>query len=437
MKEENLVEDEIDLREYIDVLIRHWKAIVALTIVAALVAGLVSFFLLPPTYEATATLVATGERYRLTFDSRFQSVDTTLAPQAYSGLLKTSQLEAKVLEELGSGFFDTPLTLEDLDESAVVEAGKDPTVFYLKVRFRDPQRAMTIANTWAALYVQEVNDLYGYSDKEIATLESQLAAAEEALNSSAEALRAFREESGLGLLETWTGGVDVSVSQGDASMAYTYWGPAGRELGAKLQLMASYQVAADRLQVAMEEAEGLQQEVAAGQVSATTATTSLLAELVRIGLADVAQGTNVNLDLSGLEGEDSLEAVMTALRVKQAVLAQAMEQLKAEIAALQSELAAKRQQWDQLSREYSIDQDTYTTLSRKVQEVRIAEQTNEDEVKVASLAAVPTKPVSPKKVLNVAVAGTLGLFVGVFGAFAWEYLSRPREGVETPQKSND
>jgi len=33
------VEDEIDLREYIDVLIRHWKAIVALTVIAAIVAG--------------------------------------------------------------------------------------------------------------------------------------------------------------------------------------------------------------------------------------------------------------------------------------------------------------------------------------------------------------------------------------------------------------
>jgi succinoglycan biosynthesis transport protein ExoP len=424
------VEDEIDLREYIDVLIHHWKAIVALTVIAALFAGVVSF-LLPPTYEAVATLVATGERYRLTFDSRFQSVDTVLPPQAYSGLLKISQLETKVLEELGSGFFDEPLTLEELDGSAEVEAGKDPTVFYLKVRFRDPEKAAAIANTWAALYVQEVNDLYGYSDKEIATLESQLAAAEEALNTSAEALRAFREESGLGLLETGTEGMDISISQGESSMAYTYWGPAGRELGAKLQLMASYQVAADRLRVTLEEAEGLQQEVAAGQVSATTATTSLLAELVRIGLADVAQDANINLDLSGLEGEDSLEAVVSALRVKQTVLAQALEQLDTEIAALQVELAAKRQQWDQLSRKYSVAEDTYTTLSRKVQEVRIAEQTNEDEVRIASLAAVPTEPVAPKKMINVAVAGTLGLFVGVFGVFAWEYLTSPRAEMKS------
>jgi len=420
------VEDEIDLREYIDVLIRHWKAIVALTVIAAIVAGVVSF-LLPPTYEARATLVATGERYRLAFDPRFQSVNTVLPPQAYSGLLKTSQLEMKVLEELGLDFFNGPFTLDQLNASAEVETSKDPTVFYLKIRFPDPVKAAAIANTWATLYVQEVNSLYGYSDKEIATLESQLATAEESLNKASEALRTFREESGLGLLETRTEGIDISVGQGESSMAYTYWGPAGRELGAKLQLMASYQVAANRLQVALEEAERLQQEVAAGHVSATTATTSLLAELVRIGLADVTQDANVNLDLSGLEGEDSLEAVVKALQVKQTVLTQTLDQLDTEIAALQGELAAKRQQWEQLSREYSIAKDTYVTLSRKVQEVRIAEQTNEDEVKIASLAAVPTKPVSPKKKLNVAVAGALGLFVGVFGAFAWEYLSSPRE----------
>lgn len=420
------MEDEIDLREYIDVLIRHWKTIVALTLVAAVVAGVISF-LLPPTYEAVATLVATGARYRLTFDPRFQSVDTVLPPQAYSGLLKTPQLQTKVLEELGPGFFEEPLTVEELDGLAEVEVGKDPTVFYIMVHFRDAGKAATIANTWAMLYVQEVNDLYGYSEKEIATLESQLAAAKEALDSSEEALRAFREESGLGLLETETEGVDISISQADSHTVYSYWGVTGRELWVKLQLMASYQMASDRLGIALEEAESLQQEVAAGQVSATTATTSLLAELVRIGLAEVAQDANVNLDLGGLEGEDSLEAVITALRVKQAVLTRALEQLDSEIAMLQSELADKRQQWDQLRREYKVDQDTYTTLSLKVQEVQIAAQTNEDEVKIASLAVVPTEPVSPKKVLNVAVAGVLGLFVGVFGAFAWEYLSSPRK----------
>ena len=40
-------------------------------------------------------------------------------------------------------------------------------------------------------------------------------------------------------------------------------------------------------------------------------------------------------------------------------------------------------------------------------------------------ASVPSAPVGPNRKMNVAVAGVLGLFVGVLGAFMWNYL---REG---------
>jgi uncharacterized protein involved in exopolysaccharide biosynthesis len=36
-------------------------------------------------------------------------------------------------------------------------------------------------------------------------------------------------------------------------------------------------------------------------------------------------------------------------------------------------------------------------------------------------AIEPEKPVSPRKKLNIAIAGVLGVMIGVFGAFAAEY----------------
>jgi uncharacterized protein involved in exopolysaccharide biosynthesis len=49
------MEDEIDLREYINVLFRHWKLIVIITAIVVLVAGLI-IFLSSSTYQATATV---------------------------------------------------------------------------------------------------------------------------------------------------------------------------------------------------------------------------------------------------------------------------------------------------------------------------------------------------------------------------------------------
>ncbi len=44
---------------------------------------------------------------------------------------------------------------------------------------------------------------------------------------------------------------------------------------------------------------------------------------------------------------------------------------------------------------------------------------------------VPTAPVGPKRNMNVAVAGVLGIFVGVLGAFAWNYLREGGDGRHT------
>ena len=54
-------------------------------------------------------------------------------------------------------------------------------------------------------------------------------------------------------------------------------------------------------------------------------------------------------------------------------------------------------------------------------EARIAAQDESGEVRLASSAAVPTKPVGPRKKQNTIMAGALGLLTSVFGVFAVEY----------------
>jgi uncharacterized protein involved in exopolysaccharide biosynthesis len=67
------MEEEISLQVYIDVLIKYWKWIAGITVVAAITATIVSF-LLPPVYQATALVVITKPQYQMQFDPRFQKV---------------------------------------------------------------------------------------------------------------------------------------------------------------------------------------------------------------------------------------------------------------------------------------------------------------------------------------------------------------------------
>ncbi|AYO31451.1 hypothetical protein D2962_13355 [Biomaibacter acetigenes] len=51
------MEEEISLRELIEVLLRGKWIIAAITIIAMLVSGIFSFFIISPTYEARTTLM--------------------------------------------------------------------------------------------------------------------------------------------------------------------------------------------------------------------------------------------------------------------------------------------------------------------------------------------------------------------------------------------
>jgi hypothetical protein len=122
-----------------------------------------------------------------------------------------------------------------------------------------------------------------------------------------------------------------------------------------------------------------------------------------------------------------LDDLVTTLRTKKEAIEEAMDALSPEILALQGQCEEARAEERRLQRELELAEEVYQTLSRKAEEARIAAQSEMGDVRLASRAAVPEKPVLPKKKLNVAVAGALGLITGVFGAFALEYFQSPRE----------
>ena len=73
--EYDLFDDAIDLRKYLQMLLKHWQWILIVTVVAALSAAGVSQFALPPTYEATALVTITLPRYQKRWSS-FQAEES-------------------------------------------------------------------------------------------------------------------------------------------------------------------------------------------------------------------------------------------------------------------------------------------------------------------------------------------------------------------------
>jgi len=103
--------------------------------------------------------------------------------------------------------------------------------------------------------------------------------------------------------------------------------------------------------------------------------------------------------------------------------------IQQEVLQLQEQLEQEEARRRELTQARDLAWDTYQTLARKAAEVEISAQVTDTEVRFAVPAVEPRSPIAPKKKLNIALAGVLGLMVGVFGAFMMEYFERPRQAV--------
>jgi len=408
------MEDEIDLRQYLDVLIRRWKWIVALTLVAALVAAAISFFVLEPVYEGTAMILITNPRYQLRFDPRLETLsDIETSSKAYPSLALSDDLLKHVLEVLDPPLPDHEGTLQRLRGRITASAGADPSLLHLKATNGDPERAAQVANTWAEQYVEYVNELYGRRSEDVIFFSEQFDAARSALEAAEQALVEYEARNQEAILQA--------------------------RLDAKRLALEDYLNAQHELTLIIGDAQALrgqlERQSASAPASLSNDLTALLLEIQGLSRDEelplqlqVAGGGSLFNKTAG-EQASLLNDLISALEGRSAEIEAQAEALSAEILPLQEALQAAIMEKEQLTRAQEVARGTFTTLANKVEEARIAAQDETGEVRLASRASVPTSPVGPRKLMNTAIAGFLGLFVGVFAAFFVEYWQSPREAA--------
>ncbi len=427
------MQEDIGFHNYIGILATWWKWIVIWTAIAAFVAGVISF-LLPPTYEAVATIVVTQPRYVAEFDPRFEAVEMEPRYDAFSSLVKTADLEERVIAALEVES-DEQLTVGDLQRMATISHGDDPSVIFLRIRHRDPVLAALVANTWAQLYVERVREIYGRTELEETRLQAELRGPEENLRAAEEALVEFEAESQIAMLES--------------------------ELEAKSEALAAYLGLRERLRLLVADAESLRGRLALEGSEAPTLGDNLSILLLEVSSlsygtpgttprsedeelpAVSAPGAPLSLQLSfdesafkGMTREEQrqiLNNLMSSLTEREEPLNAAIERLSLELPVLQAQLQQQQGERDRLELDRNLAEETYRTLSRKVDEARVAPQLEAGVVSIASAAHEPKQPLATSMVTNVAVAAVLASMVGVAGAFGIENLRGGGNTRETAQ----
>jgi uncharacterized protein involved in exopolysaccharide biosynthesis len=448
------MEEEIDLRPYLAALIRQWRTIGVVVVVATIGAAILAISL-PQSFTASADVLILPSRSQLTFDSRFVTSNASLGTDAASrrqallALATSTALETKVLPELPVNLVGKEYRPGSLARRLQITSEGD--LLHIEANAQDEQSAQVLASAWGQAYVGMINDLYGRDEAMLHEIESQLSNAQN------------RYEQAQSNVETFIGsGTFVRVEQ-QISMT-TELLTESRDSPQKLYVQ--YLEQARALEATLRDAETLRQQVAEGQTDGLANGLTMLALRVRAA-GDVQLPIDLRFDdpsafvnsSASLADLDALIGVLqqriAALMEHSGELAQAIGDedendnaggiSSAQRESYENRLGKLRQQFEQqtaqlkfLQQRRDLALDSLSILQRKLEEQRVALGTPEIQVRFIGVAVEPPRSALSRIILFAGAAAVAGFFLSIFIILSqaiirpWLPSHRPQPHSERP-----
>ncbi|MCL4267500.1 MAG: hypothetical protein KJ069_30280 [Anaerolineae bacterium] len=388
------MDDTFDFHPYMDALLRRWRLIVGGTILAGVLAALLSF-LIPPTYEASALVLVATPHQLVQFDPRFETVDEGRPLPAYPQLATSDYILQTLLAQIAPEVTE-PKTVRDLREMIAVAALADPSLLRLTVRHRDPATATLIANRWADLLVVQVNELLGDQGSEwVQFFTAQRDAARRHLDVAEQAMGDFQAANRVRLVTA-----ELLALENSLSLLLT-----------KQQNVELLQgdIAALRTQLVAQE----------GPVLLADHVAILLLYQRTFGDDQPDLPVEVQIDSAFLATADRQQLITTLDTLQATLLAAASNignqagMLEPPILALQHELETLTNEEKRLRQEVELATESYTALARQVIGQEITSQDARRGLRLASPAIIAAEPVAPRKLLNGVLAAVVAFMAFV------------------------
>lgn len=395
---------EIDLRQLIMVLKKWARLIIIMTLLAGVAAWLLSTFILTPVYQANTLLMVTQATDKLSTNTAAPNEDlgdvvstVTTVPvwtmSTYLGQLKSEALMQRIIDKLDLDV--SPGGLAAMIEAQVV---KDSNLIEVKVNHTDPETTARIANTLSIEYLQLMTDKNQQQmSRSVKFLEDQTTITNDELRAAEDKLKEYQSQPrGVAVLQAEFASRSTDLANFTSQLKMTY---------IELSQLSSG--------VALLEQE-LAKTPAYTRVEKWSDTSG--------GLVYTEEANPLYISLSG-----QLSTKRAELAEKQGQasgLSMMLDSINAELDGLQAEMAEKTMEQDRLQREVDRLRETSTTLTQKETETQIAKSIDlgDTSVMVISEASIPSDPVKPNTMMNIAIAMLLGLMLFTLLAFLLEYL---------------
>lgn len=398
--------ESIDLRIFFN-LLHKWKWLIAgITVLAVLTSGVLSFFVLSPVYQSKTVIMVKQYQdpralQRQDQQDDLQDVVNSLSRipevtiKTYVDQMKGEALLRAVIKELKLD--PTIYTPDSLAKIIDVESVQDTNLIELKVRNNDRLLAAKIANTLAEKFL----DFVGTSNqKQLISssqfLSKQLEQKNKELAGAMTNLNKFRNQPR-----------NVAYLEQELENKNSNLGAAQSQLlqaGADLQQALAGKITAEQSLKA---------------VPQTIKTKSLNMET---GNPEEKEEINpAYTELSQLVAQKRV--VLAEIEAKQSSIKASLEQLQNELKIIQAELNTKKETDGSLQDKVDEIKQTKDVLSEKLTQVEIAKSVNlsQTTLQIVAPAFPQDKPVSPKKMLNMAVAMVLGLIISFGLALILEF----------------
>ena len=157
------MEETIDLREYFGIIKKRFWIIALITVIAAVVSGIISFFMLKPVYEAKSTLIVNTEKNEETqMITGDQFNVTQKLAVTYGEIIKSRAVLEDVIKNL-----KLDNEYEDLVNKVTVSPVKDTQIISISVQDTNKQKARDIANEIPKVFTKEAKRITKANDVQV------------------------------------------------------------------------------------------------------------------------------------------------------------------------------------------------------------------------------------------------------------------------------
>ena len=429
--------EEMHLREYVRVLRKHmWLMLACFVVVLGTVA--LGTYLQRPIFRATTRALLDREAPRVV---NFQEAGPSGEPlevfQTQVQIIRSRPVGQRVIDTLDLKSKKPELALAADPVAAFlgsvsVEPVRNTRLVEIQVEDPDPKLAAEMANAVASAYVYQNLELKLSSARDaLSWLTAQVSDLKTKVNESELALQRYREQAGLVQVEEKQ---SLGVRKlAEFNSGYIEAKARRLEMEARLAELRRASQQTDAMESSPLVMNNPLIQRLKGQLVELEVQRSKLLKTYRDKHPEIVKIQSQVDEISVKIKEEvgrlalSMESEYNALKARENAMLQAVNQYKDEAQSL----GKKEIQLGILKREADSNQQLYDVLLKRLKETSLSQGLDSSNVRVIEVAIVPTNPVKPRKVLNLAIGVLVGLAVGVGAAFFLEYMD---DTVSTPEQ---